>query len=64
MATRLAPADVALLVQLAGSCLPPEDLERLGATLVPVELPALRFTLPVGFVILMAEVALTPEEKP
>jgi aspartyl-tRNA(Asn)/glutamyl-tRNA(Gln) amidotransferase subunit A len=32
-------------------------LERLGATLVPVELPAFRFTLPAGFVILMTEVA-------
>jgi aspartyl-tRNA(Asn)/glutamyl-tRNA(Gln) amidotransferase subunit A len=34
-----------------------KQLERLGATLVPIELPAFRFTLPAGFVILMAEVA-------
>jgi Asp-tRNA(Asn)/Glu-tRNA(Gln) amidotransferase A subunit family amidase len=34
-----------------------KELERLGATLVPIELPTFRFTLPAGFVILMAEVA-------
>ena len=34
-----------------------EQLERLGATLVPVELPSFRFTLPAGFTILMVEVA-------
>jgi Asp-tRNA(Asn)/Glu-tRNA(Gln) amidotransferase A subunit family amidase len=33
------------------------ELERLGAVLVPVELPSLRLTLPVGFTILLAEVA-------
>lgn len=47
----LAP-DVGALVEQAFA-----QLERLGATLVPVELPALRFTLPAGFVILMVEVA-------
>jgi aspartyl-tRNA(Asn)/glutamyl-tRNA(Gln) amidotransferase subunit A len=34
-----------------------KELERLGATLVPVELPTFRLTLPAGFVILMTEVA-------
>jgi Asp-tRNA(Asn)/Glu-tRNA(Gln) amidotransferase A subunit family amidase len=33
------------------------ELERLGATLVSVELPALDLTLPAGFTILMAEAA-------
>ena len=44
--------DIAALIEGAFN-----ELERLGATLVPVELPALRFTLPAGFVILMTEVA-------
>ena len=33
------------------------ELEHLGATLVPVELPSLGLTLPTGFTILMAEAA-------
>ena len=33
------------------------ELERQGATLVTVELPSFRFTLPAGFVILMVEAA-------
>src|SRR5262249_31696907 len=39
------------------------ELERLGATLVPVSIPALELTLPAGLTILVAEAAAVHHER-